>query len=419
MAVLFRAASYLDADLALVRGRDILVVDAHVAAIGKDLAAPDGAEIVDARGLLLVPGFVNAHTHSPEALARGRAPMARLDGWLADAWRGLDALDEAGIEAAIDACADEMIREGCVAVLDHFRQTPQTDWGLRAARRAWARSGLDATLAIMLRDKPTSSGASPGDPAESLALLDAALAVDDGVKIAVAASAPDRASPEFLNALVARARAAKAPLHMHVCETAEDAAACRAAFGTSAISHLEKIGALGTRTSLAHCVHLDAGDPARLAATGTTLVHNPVANLRLGSGIAPIRAALDAGVTLAIGTDGAASNDSQSMHEAIKHACLLSRVAGGHDKWLSPREALAAGIGGGASFGVAPLRIAAGARADIACFAADAASLTPLHDPVAQIVFAAARGDVAHTMAKGRFLMRDGVPARRIRPEAA
>jgi 5-methylthioadenosine/S-adenosylhomocysteine deaminase len=419
MSVLFRAASYLDDDFALVRGRDILVVGAHIAAIGEGLAAPDGAQIVEARGLLLVPGFVNAHTHSPEALARGRAPMARLDAWLADAWRGLDALDEAGIEAAIDACAQEMIREGCVAVLDHFRQTPQTAWGLRAARRAWARSGLDVTLAIMLRDKPTSSGASPGDPAKSLALLDAALAIGDGVRIAVAASAPDRASPEFLNALVGRARAAKAPLHMHVCETAEDAAACRAAFGGSAIAHLERLGALGERTSLAHCVHLDTDDPARLAATGTTLVHNPIANLRLGSGIAPIRAALDAGVALAVGTDGAASNDSQSMHEAIKHACLLSRVAGSRDNWISPREALAAGIGGGASFGVPRARIAAGARADIACFASDAASLEPLHDPVAQIVFAAARGDVVHTMAKGRFLLRDRAPKRLVGAEAA
>ena len=407
MPVLFRAADFLDDDLARVRGLDVLVVGARVAAVGENLAAPEGAEIVDARGLLLVPGFVNAHTHSPEALARGRAPMARLDAWLAEAWRGLDALDEARIEAAIDACAGELIREGCVAVLDHFRQTPLTPSALRAVRRAWSRSGLRVALAPMLRDKPTASGAAPGDPEAGVALLDAELARDDGVRIAVAASAPDRASPAFLAALVARARAARAPLHMHACETAEEARACRSAFGTGALAHLERIGALGPSTSLAHCVHLESDDPARLAGTGTTLVHNPVANMRLGSGIAPIRAALDAGVPLALGTDGAASNDSQSMHEAVKSACLLSRVAAGGAGWVSPREALHAAIHGGASFGLEPGRVAPGGAADFACFSLSAPALDPPHDPVAQIVLAAARGDVVHTMAKGRFLMRD------------
>ncbi len=411
---LFRRATLLaGGDWTARAGVDVLVRDGVIAAIGPDLPAPDDAETIAADGLLLTPAFDNAHTHSPEALARGRAPMARLDEWLSVAYQGgIDALGERGIHAAIASAAADCIRGGAVSVTDHFRQVPPRVESVRAAAAAWAASGLRARIAVLMRDGAMPDGTALPDARALLDLMRACLAESmSGVALGIGPSAPQRCSDDLLRGAAELARQAGSFVHLHVCETATDKANCLALYGISAIAHLDGIGVLGPATELAHCVHIDDDDLRRLAATGTTMVHNPVANMRLGSGVAPMARALELGVRVRLGSDGAGSNDTQSMLEATKLACFLPRASGADRSWLSPEQSLDIATGGQV--------LRHGAVADLLAFDLTApgfSALSPaslLDEIAARVVMAARDHDIVHVMAGGEFLMRDrGVAVR-------
>ncbi len=398
--LLFRGATLLPGGSDWTpRRADLAIVDGRIAP-----AAPEGAEIVEAGRLLLLPAFVNAHTHSPESLARGRAPMARLDEWLAACYGdGQDALDEAGIRRAILLTAAENIRGGAVAVTDHFRQIPLSVPAVRAAAAAWAETGLRVRLAAMLRDLVSPSADVVPDTATALAF--AKELVKDpppGVALGLGPSAPQRCSDALMAGVAELARAHGAFLHLHLCETALDAERCRTRFGRAPVAHLESLGLSGPDVEYAHCVHLGDEELDRMAASGTRFVHNPVANLRLGSGIAPVARALARGVAVAVGTDGAGSNDTQDMLEAAKLACLLPRAGRPDAEWPTPEAALAAATGGAV--------LAPGAGADLIAVALDAPAFAAARpaELAARLLFGARPADIRHVVGGGAFLMRDG-----------
>lgn len=385
-------------------GYDLLVAGGRVAACAPALAVPEGAEVLEASRLLLMPAFVNAHTHSPEALARGRAPMARLDEWLAACYGdGQDALDLPRIRQAILLTAAENIRGGAVAVTDHFRQIPLSVPAVRAAAAAWAETGLAVRLAAMLRDLVSPSADVVPDTATALRFArDLVRDPPPGVALGLGPSAPQRCSDALLAGVAEIARAHGAFVHLHLCETALDAERCRTRFGRAPVAHLAALGLAGPDVEYAHCVHLDDAELDLMARAGTCFVHNPVANLRLGSGIAPVGRALARGVRLAVGTDGAGSNDTQDMLEAAKLACLLPRAGRPDAEWITPEAALGMATGGA---GLAP-----GARADLIAVSLDspAFAATRPAEMAARLLFAARPGDIRHVLAAGAFLLRDG-----------
>ena len=402
-ALLFRNATLLPGgtDWAPRPGQDLLLRDGRIVAIGPALAAPGIARILPGTSLLLLPGFRNGHTHSPEALFRGRATTARLDAWLAAAYGdGADSLDETTLLNAVRMGAADTIRGGGTGVTDHLRQIPQRLEAVAAAARAWAETGLSCRIAPMLRDRALPHGLEAQPLGALLELAAACLSMgQDGVVMGIGPSAPQRCSDALLRGLHRMVRAAGGFLHLHVCETAQDAAACRALYGRSAIAHLDGLGLLGPETELAHGVHLDDEDLARLAGSGTVLVHNPLANLRLGSGTAPIARALARGVRVRLGTDGAASNDSQSMLEVTKMACLLPRATRPEEEWPSPEEALAMATAGAT--------LAPGEPADLLAFDHGAPAFAGSRPPeiAARLVLAARETDLVHVVARGRMLM--------------
>ncbi|WP_439596768.1 amidohydrolase family protein [Falsiroseomonas sp.] len=404
--LLFRGATLLagGTDWAPRAGVDVLVAEGRIAAIGAALDVTD-AEVIDARPMLLLPAFINAHTHSPEALARGRAPMARLDEWLAAEYAdGQDALPEARIRQAILVSAAEAIRGGAVQVTDHFRQIPPNVESVAIAAAAWAEGGIRGRIAMMLRDLPSPSASfTPPSTAQALAVAEALVkAPPKGAEIGLGPSAPQRCTDELLAGLGALAREHGAFLHLHLCETVKDAADCRTRFGTDPVAHLEKLGLTGPRAEFAHCVHLTDAELERMAATGTLMVHNPLANLRLGSGIAPVARALSRGVRVAIGSDGPGSNDTQDMLEAAKFALLLPRAGRPDAEWPTPAQVLAMATGGAA--------LVPGARADLLAFDLRAAAFTDAkpEELAPRLLMAARPRDLKHVMADGAFLMRDG-----------
>jgi 5-methylthioadenosine/S-adenosylhomocysteine deaminase len=406
-----------------IQRADILIDDGRIV----DLAGPrtvppaSAADRIDAASGLVLPGLVNAHTHSPENLARGRAERARLAEWRAEIWPALDALGADDLRLAIEIGAAEMIRHGVTGVVDHFRQTPMRADAVDAAVDAYTATGLRATLAVMLRDGGDRSGALPGaahvkvvpGAREQIALVAAAAdrARKRGVTIAFGPSAPHRCSNAMLEGLAAMS--ADSLVHTHVDETAEDAAEARARFGCSSVMHLDRLGLLRPATACAHVVHVSHADIARLAATATLVVHNPVSNSRLGSGVARLPELLAAGVAVALGTDGAASNDSQDMWEVLKLAALLPRLSGSPpSSWPSAATLLdMATRQGQAVTGLLrdePLAgtIVIGAPADLIVLDDDPLVVQPDADPAASLVLGA-HPQPRHVIARGRVLLRD------------
>jgi len=408
-----RAGARLErADLAIKDGRIV-----RLAPPGS-LAHHAASELIAAGGGLVMPGLVNAHTHSPENLARGRAERARLSEWMGAVWPALDTLPAHLVRLAIEIGAAEMIRHGVTSVVDHFRQTPMTTQALTAAVEAYAAIGMRCTLALMLRDS-AHAGTLIGAPhvaaapsaAEQISLVAAtsSWARQQGVDLAFGPSAPHRCSDALLR-MVAHEHP-DLQVHTHLDETVEDAQAAHRRFGRSSVSQLDHIGLLGPRLA---CAHVTASDIDRLAATGTVVVHNPVSNMRLGSGIAPLPAFLAAGVAVALGTDGAASNDTQNPWEVIKLAALLPRL-GTADPTAWPRAATILALatrGGHRVTGFAAAEPCAGTIAD----SAPADLIVFDDDPLAQLdqggveailVFGAPAHRPRHVIARGRVLMRD------------
>ena len=194
-------------------------------------------------------------------------------------------------------------------------------------------------------------------------------------------------------------------VHLHLCETAQDAQRCRDRFGSHPVVALAALGLAGPHVEYAHCVHLVDEELDLMAAAGTLFVHNPMANLRLGSGIAPVARAAARGVRIRIGTDGAGSNDTQDMLEAAKLALLLPRVGRPDEEWPTPEAILRMATG--------DARLAPGARADILALDLRAPAFVnarPEEFP-ARLLMAARPRDITHVLADGQFLLRQGALA--------
>ena len=412
MSLLLRRATILPGggDWQARHDVDLLISGGAIAAIGTDLTVPDDAIVVDAEALVLMPAFVNGHTHSPEMLGRGILPMSGQVEWLTEAYGGgRDVMADSQIARAVRLCALEAIRGGAVAVTDHFRQVPATAAAVRAAAHAWAATGLKARIAVGLRDRVAESGGLVGVPnsaaavaptREVLGLVEGLL--DEGlpVPIGFGPSAPQRVTDALLVGAAEISRARGSFFHMHLCESLEDAAMCRALYGMSAVEHLERMGVLGPGVELVHAVQVDGEDLARIAAHGAVIVHNPVANLRLGCGVAPVVKALGSGVIVALGTDGAGSNDTQSMLEAAKFALLAPRAVFPAAFWPTPEQVLDIATGDNV--------VAPGAAADMIAFDSDASAFVGTErDWASRIVLAARETDITHVLGNGVFLMRD------------
>jgi cytosine/adenosine deaminase-related metal-dependent hydrolase len=403
----------LDGDGSVAEGCDLVVSGRSIAALGPGAAAGRDGRVIDGTDLVIMPGFVNGHTHSPENLAKGRDERSTLEPWLAAIWPRLDSLTPRQIYVAALLGAIEMIRTGTVAVVDHFRQTPVRADAIDAVCRAYADAGLRALVAVMLRDRPGSVQLAVTSAEEQLAVVKEAAdlhhRLGHRVRIGLGPSAPTRCTDELWRGVVRLAKNGLL-LHTHVDETRDEAAAARALYGRPAVQHLAALGAITPALTLAHGVWIDDADIDALATGGAAIVHNPISNMRLGSGIAPIAGLRRRGVPVVLGSDGAASNDGQSMPEVVKAALLVQRVAGvAADEWLSAREALAMATTVPARvFGFGAGDLAVGGPADFIALRRSGYALTPANDLHRQIAFCAAGVETRYAVVDGRVLLEEG-----------
>jgi cytosine/adenosine deaminase-related metal-dependent hydrolase len=382
----------------------VVIVDDRIVAVGAGHAGRGdhrSARIVDGTGCLLTPGLVNTHHHLYQWATRGLAQQSGLFGWLTELYPIWGAIDEEVTGAAAAEGLAWLALSGCTTSTDHHYVFPRGAGDLLGATVAAAGEvGLRFHPNRGSMDLGVSGGGLPPD--ELVEETDAALrATQDAidrfhdprpgamVRVAVGPCSPFSVTERLMTEAAALARAAGVRLHTHLAETREEAEYCAKTQGCTPAQYAERLGYLGEDVWLAHCVHLDAEAVARFAATGTGVAHCPSSNGRLGSGIAPVRGLLDAGVPVGLGVDGAASQESGQLGAELRQALQFARLAGGATA-LSAREALSLGtIGGARCLGRAGElgSLEKGKLADVALWRLSGIGHAGIADPVAALVF--------------------------------
>jgi 5-methylthioadenosine/S-adenosylhomocysteine deaminase len=396
---------HADYAVAMRQGRIVDLLPAAVA-----LARYDAAEIVERPGHLLIPGFINAHTHASMALLRGLADDLPLMDWLKhhiwpaeQRWMSAEFVEH-GAELAMA----EMLLGGTTTFNDMY-------FFPEVVARTAARTGMRACVGMILIKFPTVWA---GDMAE---YLRKGLALRDEYKghplvsTAFAPHAPYTVDDEYLQKIRRLADELEVPVHTHVHETADEVLGSVVDCGERPLARLDRLGLVSPMLMAVHMTQLEDAEIARLAAAGANVVHCPESNLKLASGFCPVAQLLAAGVNVCLGTDGAASNNDLDMLGEMRTAALLAKGVAGKADAVTAQQALAmATINGARALGLAEETgsIEIGKWADLCCVDLGRPATSPVYDPVAQLVYAASRDQVEDVWVAGRRMVADGRLAR-------
>ncbi len=411
---------------------DILIEGDVIREIGSPgMTVPEDAQAIDAARRLIMPGLVNAHTHGHGTLAKGMGDRWTLELLLnAGPWiSGGRILSDKYLAAQLNAA--DMITKGCTACYDLYFELPlPTTEGMDAVARAYTDTGIRAVIAPMMADKlffeavpglmdALPSGlrkrvdqfkAAPFDESLSAArdLIHNWSQDRSQVRPALAPTIPLHCSDDFITACRDLAADEDVGLHTHLAESKVQAVSGLARYGKTLTAHLDDLGFLGPHFTGAHSVWLDGDDILRMADNGASVAHNPGSNIRLGSGIAPVRDMLAAGVNVGIGTDGSNCSDSQNMFDATRIASFVSRVRSpDYETWLSTDEVLTAATQGSAkALGMSDAigQISVGYKADMVFLDLDNINFVPFNDPTNQIVHSEDSSAVSSVMVGGRMV---------------
>jgi 5-methylthioadenosine/S-adenosylhomocysteine deaminase len=435
VAIMIRGGRVLDARAHRADAADVLITGDTITEVGAPgLASPSDATVVDARGKLLHPGLINAHTHAHGNLAKGMGDRWTLELLLtAGTWiSGGRSLEDKHLSAKLGAV--EMVLKGCTASYDLSAEWPApTPEGLDAVASAYASVGMRAVVAPMVADR-TFFEAIPGlaevlpdslrNDVEKLRPAPWKTSVDnmrralagwkldrEQVRPAVAPTIPHHCSDEFIRACVDLAREYGAGLHTHVAESKVQAIVGLQRYGKTLTAHLDDLGVVGPRFTVAHGVWLDPDDMKRLGDQGASVAHNPGSNMRLGNGLADMRGMLERRVNVGIGTDGANCSDNLNMYEAMRLASFASKAQRPDvERWVTTDEVVLAATEGSAralGFEGKLGRVAPGYKADIVFVDLGHVNWIPLNDPTNQLVHTEDGGAVTHVMIGGRMIVQD------------
>ncbi|SOB99546.1 cytosine/adenosine deaminase-related metal-dependent hydrolase [Rhodobacter sp. JA431] len=401
-----------------LKGADVLIRGGVIAAVGEGLTSK--GQVVSAKGCVVTPGLINTHHHLYQTLTRAvpGGQDALLFGWLKTLYPIWAQMGPEEIHVSALTGLAELALSGCTLSSDHLYLYPN---GAR----------LDDTIAaaddIGLRFHPTRGAMSIGEsagglPPDSLvereaAILEDCIRVIDAhhdpragamVRVGVAPCSPFSVSRELMRDAALLARDKGVMLHTHLAENDEDIAYSLHHFGCRPGQYAEDLGWTGADVWHAHCVKLSSEEIALFARSLTGVAHCPCSNCRLGSGIAPVRAMRDAGVKVALGVDGSASNDAGNLIGEARQAMLLQRVQNGADA-MSVREALEiATLGGAQVLGRSDLgSLQPGKRADLAIWDVSGLEAAGAWDPVAALLLAGPTR-VKHLFVEGRQVVAEG-----------
>jgi 8-oxoguanine deaminase len=420
----FDVVATMDGERREIPGGFVLVEGARIARFGSDSSGIEADEVVDGRGKLLLPGFINTHHHLYQSLFRNvpGASDAKLFKWLVflyERWKGMD---EQAMRVASTVACSELLLSGATTTTDHCYLYPKNGGNILAA-------DIEGAQVAGIRFHPTRGSMSlskkdGGLPPDSVVQTEDEILTDCRnmiekyhdpkplamLRIALAPCSPFSVTPELMRESIALAEEYGVLLHTHLAETHDEEAFCLEQFGRRPVDLMEDLGWLRSDVWFAHLVVLSDQDIRKLSNANVGMAHCPSSNMTLGSGIARVTEMKNTGVRIGLAVDGSASNDTSNMIREVRQAMLLQRVHYGADA-LTAREALSmATIGGARVLGREEEigSIEAGKGADLIAFDLQELAFAGSHaDPVAAVVHCAA-DRVDFSMVNGTWRVRDG-----------
>lgn len=440
MSLLIQDCAILDATVpsGVREHMTLLVEDTRIVHVEQSpLAVPPGARVIDGRGLLAMPGLVNAHTHSPENLLRASTEAMPLEPWLVALYGMGAGLSERDVYLNVMLGVIEMLSSGVTSVVDHlWCPGPMTLAYMDTVAGAYAESGMRAAIAPICSDQAYEQhlaeqlGMSLREAAfiqridhtppvsTMMDLFEAWIKRWHGTQMGrlqcfVGPGGVQWVSAELLHAATDLVRRYGTGLHMHLLETPVQDIATRQRFGMSAVQWLAEEGLLGPNVSLPHSVWIyDDADLQALAHSGACVVHNPAANLKLGSGLAPIRRMHSLGIPVALGCDGSASSDNQVVFEAMRLTALVHTLSDRDpEEWLSAQAVVDMATLGGAAVLLLPGELGAlqsGYLADITLLDRRSPHLLPLNNAYRHLAFCEIGRSVHTVIVNGEVVVEAG-----------
>lgn len=421
--------------------QDIFIADDRIVAVEPAGAkpAPASAKVIDARRMLAIPGLVSAHYHSHDTLLKGAFGPMHLEAWFLHAIPpNYPKRSREEIRARVLIGALECLKAGITTVQDMVTVYPFDREHIDAILQAYDDIGVRAVFAMQVGDAPAQHGVpfwkdvmpaelyaktsanvkSTGRAKELLATVRGEYERHRGkhkrITWGLGPATPENCSDEFLMGLAELSAAEKLPVFTHVYESKANVVTARNHYGRdggSLITHLDRVGLLNERLTIAHGVWLTQREIEQLAASGGHVALNPTCNLKSKSGVAPIAAYVRAGTKVALGTDNSSCSDVQNLFQGMKLFTLLAAAGSPHDPTPTERDAFRAATMGSADalrlqerIG----RIAAGFAADVTLIALDDPSFVPLNDAVRQLVLTEPGRAVRTVIVDGRVVIEDG-----------
>lgn len=410
----------------------------RITAIGPDLQVGPDTRVIDGTGRLLMPGLVNGHFHSPGTFNKGALASMPLEVFMLYEVPPLDCPPSSPrldyVRALLGAV--EMLKIGVTVVHDDPFYVPSVDMGrIDAVMSAYRDSGIRATVSINMPNVPelqkypflsellpdaiqrrlqAAALLSTGELVELYRAFISRWHGQEGnrLRASVSCSAPQRVTKDYLAALSELSHEFGLPYNIHVLETRLQRVFGDVCLGRSLVRYIHDEGVLSERALIIHAIWVDEDDLDLMAASGCSVAHNPICNLRLGSGVMPFRSIMDRGVNICLGSDELCSDDSVNMWSVMKQAAIVHNIADpDYRRWPSAAEVLRCGITNGArAMGLDRVTgsIEVGKQADLLLIELDSLAFTPLNDVRRQLVLCENGSDVSLVMVGGRVVVEDG-----------
>ena len=381
--------------------QDIFISGNRIKKIGPG-ASKAADTVIDGSRLAAIPSFANAHTHAAMVLMRGYADDLRLDRWLNEKIWPLEAkLTEEDVYWGTRLACLEMIKSGTTFFNDMY-------WHYHGVARAVEDAGIRALVSAVFIDLFDQRQAREQIEANQR-LFEQTGRYSERVMFALGPHAIYTVSPESLRWAGEFAAQHDLMIHIHLSETSKEVEDCLQQHGRRPVEYLHDLGFLGPNVVAAHCVWVDDREIELLKENGVTVVYNPTSNMKLGAGIFPYQRMKAGGLRITLGTDGCASNNNLDMLEEMKFAALLQKVHSGDPAVLPAREAFALATKSFPVFHLPAGELRAGRLADLLLVDLDNIHMTPSHDTLNNLVYAANSHCIDTTICDGKILMRGGV----------
>ena len=413
-------AALMDEAGTVLPGAFVAVEGTQITYVGAQRPQGSFEEEIDGEGGVLMPGFVNAHTHVPMTAMRGYGDGNNLQDWLNNYIFPVEARwDDRAIRCCTDLGLAEMIASGVTCIADMYGHSP-------AIAQEVAAAGISANLSVGgVQFTDDFNPDTHNDCRVQRELTEQWHGYNDGQILVDASVHGEYTSHQQLwRWMAGYAREHGLGMHVHISETRSEHEECLARHGKTPIQVLNDYGVWDGRAIAAHCVWTTPEDWAVMAEKGISAIHNPMSNLKLGSGIAPVPAMKKAGVNVCLGTDGVSSNNCTDFFGDLKLAAILHNGAGCDPLALLPIDALRmATANGGRALGRKTGVIAEGYTADLILVDFSHLNLTPCHSVLSNLAYAAHGSDVRMNMARGRVIYKDGdfltIDIQRVKREVA